>query len=453
MSSAAYARLIVPAAAFAAALSLRIRGVDGHFWMLGDQIRDWSLALGPFSELPLVGPATHVGGYTIGPAFYWILWLIRLTFGPWFDNLPHAGGIGQAAVQSSADALLLFAVWRRTRSVWIALASTVLLVTAAYDLCLSALVWNPMMGAALVKVATALILLDWPSRSRIGVVVTAGVAWGAVHSYTGTIFSVLGIFAAMVAPPLLRRDWRAGVRTASVIAVVVTLLQVPLVVHQVSTEFRQRAMGAVTGSLGRVLSGQASPQFAKSWEGFSGAFTFIQGAPFAAGWQLWLLVASAAVVAIRYARDAPLLSVTLLPPLLAILGYALYVGDFLDSYYYFSLMPAAVLTLVLGLTALPNPRLSTAAAVVLLVAALLVTPARVTYAASMHRMPEYGVLVEGSRRLVAHNHPLRAVVTDFPLQPTVDSGFIYRILGGRIWRDAAVVGVISRDGSVSYRKN
>ena len=453
LRAAAYARLIVPAVAFVAALTLRIRGIDRHFWMLGDQIRDWSLALGPFSDLPLVGPATHVGGYTIGPAFYWILWLIRLTFGPWFDNLPHAGGIGQAALQSAADAFLLYAIWQRTRSVWIALATTVLLVTAAYDLCLSALVWNPMMGAALVKIATALILLDWPSRSKTGVVVTAAVAWCAVHSYTGAIFAVLGIFAAMAAPPLIHRDWRGTARTVALIAAVVAVLQIPLIVHQVSTGFRQRAMGAVTGSLGRVVSGEASPQLAKSWKGFSGAFTFIQGAPSTADWQIWLLVASAAVVAFRYRRDVPLLSVTLLPPLLAVIGYALYVGDFLDSYYYFSLMPAAVLTLVLGLTSAPWPRVSGALGALVLIAAVSRTPARLDYAATMHRMPEYGVLVDASRRAVAQHYPLRAVVTDFPLQPTVDSGFIYRILGGRLSRDATVIAVISRDGSVSYRRN
>jgi len=66
--------------------------------MLADQIRDWSIALEPFWRLPLVGSPTHVHGYTIGPAFYWILWAIRVVIGPFFENLPHAGGIGQAAL-------------------------------------------------------------------------------------------------------------------------------------------------------------------------------------------------------------------------------------------------------------------------------------------------------------------------------------------------------------------
>src|SRR5687768_11235759 len=94
--------------------AVRVSGVSRHFWLLGDQIRDWAIALRPFESLPLVGPATHVGGYTIGPAFYWILWLIRVVLGPWFQNLPHAGGIGQALLQSGVDALLAAAVWKRT---------------------------------------------------------------------------------------------------------------------------------------------------------------------------------------------------------------------------------------------------------------------------------------------------------------------------------------------------
>src|SRR4029077_11103859 len=122
--------------------TIRAWGISTRFQLLGDQIRDWEIALQPLTSLPLVGPPTHVHGYTVGPAFYWILWAIRLTVGPWFQNLPHAGGIGQALLQSGADALLLEAIWRRTGVVWIALAAVVLIATASFDLSLSALVWN-----------------------------------------------------------------------------------------------------------------------------------------------------------------------------------------------------------------------------------------------------------------------------------------------------------------------
>jgi hypothetical protein len=444
-------RLIIPVVTFALTLALRIHGIDRHFWMLRDQIRDWTIALGPFSALPLVGPATHVGGYTIGPAFYWILWLIRVLVGPWFDNLPHGGGIGQAMVQSAADALLLVAIWRRTGSLCVALASTVLIATAAYDLALSALVWNPMMGAALAKMATAMVLVGWPSRSNAGVAFTAALAWSAVHCYTGAVFAALGIFVSIVAGLFARGDRAGAVQSAVIIAAVVAVLEVPLVVHQMSSESAPPAMGAVTGSVGRIVSGEARPQFAASWQGFAGAFTFIQGAPWQPGWLIWVLAGSALVVLIKYRRDPALLSITVLPQILAIAGYAFYVGDFLDRYYYFSLMPAAVLTLVLGLTAAPSPRTAQGIAAAMLIAAVAITPARVRFAATMHRMPEYGWLLDGSKRLVERGHSVKGIRTQFPLPLSADPEFLYRILGGRIDSSAEFTALIARDGQVAYQ--
>ena len=452
MDRRAAIRLIIPVVTFALTLALRIHGIDRHFWMFRDQIRDWTIALGPFSALPLVGPATHVGGYTIGPAFYWILWLIRVLVGPWFDNLPHGGGIGQAMVQSAADALLLVAIWRRTGSLCVALASTVLIATAAYDLALSALVWNPMMGAALAKMATAMVLVGWPSRSNAGVAFTAALAWSAVHCYTGAVFAALGIFVSIVAGLFARGDRAGAVQSAVIIAAVVAVLEVPLVVHQMSSESAPPAMGAVTGSVGRIVSGEARPQFAASWQGFAGAFTFIQGAPWQPGWLIWVLAGSALVVLIKYRRDPALLSITVLPQILAIAGYAFYVGDFLDRYYYFSLMPGAVLTLVLGLTAAPSPRIAQGIAAAVLLVAVAITPARVRFAATMHRMPEYGWLLDGSKRLVERGHSVKGIRTQFPLPLSADPEFLYRILGGRIDPSAEFTALLTRDGQVAYRK-
>ena len=152
-------RLAIPVATFVAFTRLRTDGIATTFWMLADQIRYWETALLPLTELPLVGPETHVGGYALGPAFYWVLWLTRVLLGPWLDNLPHAGGIGQVLLASAADTLLLVAVWKRTASIWLAVATVLLLATAPYDLALSATIWNPIMAAIAVKAATALVLL------------------------------------------------------------------------------------------------------------------------------------------------------------------------------------------------------------------------------------------------------------------------------------------------------
>lgn len=445
------ARIAIPLLTFALTLSLRVHGISRNFAMLRDQIRDWDIALGPFSQLPLVGPATHVGGYTIGPAFYWILWVIRVVVGPWFENLPHGGGIGQAIVQSGADALLLTAIWRRTGSVWIGLATVILLATAAHDLALSALVWNPMMGAALAKIATALVLLDWPARSTTGVAVTAGVAWAAVHCYTGAIFTTIGVFTSIVATQLARGGRTRALRSVVVIAIAVAALQVPYVMYRLAPQSGP-AMAAVSGSIGRILTGETSPDFRGSWQGFAGAFTFIQGAPWHQhGWIIWVLVVTALIVTARYWRDAGLLAVTIVPLALAVIGYSFFVGNFFDPYYYFSLMPAAVLTVVLGLTAMPSPAIARGAAMCVTLAALAIVPSRVRFAATQPHMPEYGPLLDGSRLILERKGAIRAIRTEFALPPSADPQFLYRILGGRFDPASQVVAVITRDGQVVYR--
>jgi hypothetical protein len=274
-----------------------------------------------------------------------------------------------------------------------------------------------------------------------------------VQSYTGAVFVAIGVFTALLAEPLVRRDWLALRRSALIIALVVALLQVPYAVHQVSTGFSEKAMGAVTGSVGEVLSGHQKPQFERSWAGYAVAVNFIQGAPWPTPWMIWLLVLCGAIVAIRYGRhDLPLLAVTLLPQIAALIGFALYVGDFLDRYYYLSLMPAAVLTIVLGLTSLYSRQVGRMVAVALFVVALAVVPARLRHAAPINRMPQYGVLVDASRAIVGMGRPIRAIKTEFALPPTSDPEFIYQILGGRIDRGARLVAVIKQNGNVAYEK-
>ena len=248
---------------FVGTLLPRVWGIEQHFWMQTDQIRDWGIALGPFTHLPLIGPPTGVSGYTIGPAFYWILWGIRVVVGPWFHNLPHAGGVGQAVLDSGADALLLVAIWRRTRSFPIAVATIVLVATAPFDLSLAAVIWNPVMGAILAKVATALVLLDWndtPWRT----IATVGVAWAAVQCHTPTIFVAVSVFVALVAHWVQIAGWQAARRRAVVIAAVVAALQIPYAVHQWSARFSESGLGAVGVSLSRIATGAAPIDMAAS---------------------------------------------------------------------------------------------------------------------------------------------------------------------------------------------
>ena len=105
-------------------------------------------------------------------------------------------------------------------------------------------------------------------------------------------------------------------------------------------------MSAVSGSVGGILTGQVRPDFANSWNAFANWFAFIQGAPWhqrtdgSCGCSSTCTV----IVTARHRRDPALLAVTLLPLVLCVVGYALFVGHVLEAYYYLMLMPAAVLT-------------------------------------------------------------------------------------------------------------
>jgi hypothetical protein len=442
----------LPAAVFASTFIVRVRGVSRHFWLLGDQIRDWSIALGSFTSLPLVGPPTHVHGYTIGPAFYWILWTIRVIVGPWFQNLPHGGGIAQAAIQSAADALLLVAVWKRTQSIWIALTAIVLVSTGSFDVAISAIIWNPTMGSALAKTAIALILLEWHRASLWRVGITAAVAWSAVHAYTGAVFVAVGVFGALVADPLARGDRRAAWRAAVVVIGAVVLLQLPYAAHQLSDRSSDSGVSAVTMSLGETVSGRHQLRLGDSRDAYAFALDYLLVSPWHFKPILWLVTVCGALLAARYRREPALLSVTLVPQAAAFFGYALWLGD-LEAYYYLSLMTPAVLTVVLGAAAFLPRGAVRFAAPACLAAALLSVPARLQLAATMFQMPQYRVLVSASRSLARQGQPLQSIRTAFPLPPTADPEFLFTVLGGRIDRHAPRRVMIQPGGEITYERN
>lgn len=444
-------RIAIFALTFISTLTIRVWGISTHFLLLGDQMRDWAIAMRPLTDLPLIGPATHVHGYTVGPAFYWILWGIRVIVGPWFSNLPHAGGMGQAALQSAADTLLFAAIWRRTQSPWVAIATVVVLATASFDLALAAVIWNPVVGSTLAKMATALILLDWHRRSPAAVALTAALAWSAVHTYTGAIFVTVSVFCALLADPFARGNRGQVRQNALLIAIAVALLQLPYVVHQVSTRYADSAMGAVTGSVWRILSGSDRPEFAKSVAGYASAFNAIEIAPWQVPLSGTMLLICGGIVMVRYRRDPVFMIMMLVPQVAAIVGYALFLGA-LDVYYYLSLMPAAVLTIFMGLTSVTSGRFARAIGIGLLLGALAIVPARLRLAATMFKMPEYRVLVDASRKIARLGQPIREIQTEFKLPPTGDPEFIYRLLGGRIDRRSPWISVITAQGAVIYRK-
>jgi hypothetical protein len=199
-----------------------------------------------------------------------------------------------------------------------------------------------------------------------------------------------------------------------------------------------------------VLSGRASLRFRESVAGYLNAVNGIEIEPWHFAFTGWLLLASGIVVAIKYRRDAPLLMVTVIPPALAIAGYAFFLSG-LDNYYYLSLMPAAVLMVVLAFTAAVPPRLVERVGMLLVVLALAIVPMRRGLAMTINQMPEYGAIVHASRVIANRGTSVRAIRTNFKLRPTNDPEFVYRILGGQIDRTSPWVATIEPSGEVAYQ--
>jgi hypothetical protein len=307
------------------------------------------------------------------------------------------------------------------------------------------------MGSTLAKMVTAVILLDWHRRSPAAVALTAALAWSAVHVYTGAIYVAVSVFCVLLADPFARGDRDRVRQNALLIAIAVALLQLPYVVHQVTTRFSDSAMGAVTGSVWRILSGSDLPEFTKSVAGYATAFDIIQVAPWQVPLSGAMLLTCCGIVAVRYRRDPVFLIMMLVPQITAIVGYALFLGA-LDAYYYLSLMPAAVMTIVMGLTSIAPGRSAHAIGIGLVLGALAIVPARLRLAATLFKMPEYRVLVDASRTIAGRGQPMQKIQTEFKLPPTGDPEFIYRLLGGRIDRQAAWIAVITAQGAVIYRQ-
>jgi hypothetical protein len=438
--------LLVVTALFA----LRIRDIGHHFWLLGDQIRDWNIALGSFASLPLVGPPTHVWGYTIGPAFYWILWTLRVLTGPFFHNLPHGGGIGQAALESAADALLLVAIWRRTGSGWIASAIVILAGTAPFDLALAATIWNPVVGSILARTATALVLLAWPGDSLLKVGVVAVIAWGAVQAYTGAVFLTLSVFAALLIEAALARRWSTVARRLAVIAGVVVALQIPWLIHH-ARHPGETGMTVVSDGLVSVLTGRAAPRPGVSAVGLVSSLMELHALPGPVALWATVLILGGIGLAIGHRADVVLLSMTLLPLLLVVLGYSLWLLN-LDSYFYLSIAPTAAMTVVLGMAGWVPARRWSLIGVALVVVGLASAPTRVARAATLFSLPQYRALAGGARLIAENGRPVRSVDADFDLPPTCNAEFLYLVVGGRLDPSAEWGAVILRDGQVEYRR-
>lgn len=418
---------------------VRTHGISESFFMLADQIRDWRIALGSFRDLPLVGTPSTAGGVSLGPVYYWLLWLSRVVVGPFTGNLPHAGPVGRAIVQGLSDLALLHAVRQRTGNTALAVALVVLIATGGPDLAVTATIWNPAVSVACIKVAMALRLLRGADATLWWCAATTAAAWLSVQAHSAAVFAAVPIVGSFVLDALLRRQWHRAVQQLRAIIEVIALLQLPYLVHALT-----HAQGALPS---RALAGAgAGLRIADSMTALLDlTMRILIGPSTTRVWAAMLAVASL-VVTVRARKDLPLWSVTVAPLLAGTLGFAMWQGNY-DEYWYLPVAPAAALTLAMALTWWRTER----SALVLLALVVVAQPSRLEYAMSLSRMPEYGPLVRGSQRIMRQTRTLRHLDTNFPMPGLSDRAFPYEVLGGTFREDAPFDAVINADGTVEFR--
>ena len=451
--------MAVAAVFFVYVLWIRTYDVAGTFLMLGEQTRDWTIALGGLSELPLAGAPSTAGGRGFGPAYYWLLWVGRVTIGPFLDNLPHAGGITVAVLQSIADTWLLVALWRRVH--WgLALAMCLLIASAPFDIAISSVIWNPPVSAALIKMATASALSIRPpaplrglgetGSSGSSVALTAALAWMAVQAHLSAVFVAAPLLAALSLQPFydrstdVRHSFYDRSKRALIIGMTILILQVPFLISML------REPEASVGPTSAIAS-LTNPQAVRPWLAYD-SVTSITGNLLLPMSDAPLIFAIAtlmlgAIVAFAYRRDLVLLGTSVGAVIMATLLFTTSTRSY-DGYWFLTLTTALTLIGGMAIAVIPSKTAVKWIGLALLSVVAWRQPARIADSTRFFKYPQYGTMLAASRQLIIQAPVLRDIRVTFEVHPTMDRHFIYRILGGRIDGSALYAAVINGDGSV-----
>jgi len=433
---------VLAAAFFAYVLLIRTYDLANSFLMLGEQARDWTIALGSWSDLPLTGAPSTAGGRGFGPAYYWLLWIGRLIVGPFTSNLPHGGGIWIALLQSAADTCLFVVLARRVH-VTLALAMCLFIASAPFDISISGVIWNPPVSAALIKLATALALTlgEMPAAWRVAA--TAAVAWLAVQAHLSAIFLAAPLLTSLVAQPALRRQWRRAGSIAVTIAAVVVVLQIPYAILRINQP--DTAAGPTTAL--NQMAQAASLDVGRSYRSVVNATgdLLMRGRD---TWHFqWPFLVAAMVVLVRWRGELPLLAITVGPLAGATILFSTWTRSY-DSYWFLTTTTAMALTFGLALAAYARPAAAQWIGILLLAGVIAWQPARIAASKEFFSYPQYRAMRVGSIELARTTPALRDIRVEFAgAHPTMDKYFMYRILGGRI-EPGAPIAFIGEGGRV-----
>jgi hypothetical protein len=438
-------RIALACVFFVYILWMRTYDVASTFLMLGEQTRDWTVALGGLTDLPLVGAPSTAGGRGFGPSYYWLLWIGRMVIGPFMDNLPHAGGVTVALLQSIADTWLFVALSRRVH--WgLALAICLLIASAPFDIAISSVIWNPPVAAALIKMSMASALLLTPASPRWHLAMTAALAWMAVQSHLSALFVAAPLLAALVCQSIVERspNGRRTIveRTLLVIGVLV-VLQIPFLISML------REPSAPAGPAS-AIAGLVNPKAFRPWFAYDSIVgitgNMVWPAPDAFKYSYPALLV-ALIVAIAYRKDLIVVAMTTGAIVTATLLFTTSTRSY-DGYWFVPFTAALTLTFGMTLAAIPSKVAVKWIGFAVLAFVVWRQPLRIEDSKRFFKYPQYETMLRGSRQVIMQAPAVRDIRVTFEVHPTMDRQFIYKILGGRIDGSALYTAVINSDGSI-----
>jgi hypothetical protein len=427
-------------------LWFRTHDITQTFLLGGDQIRDWGVALRPLSSLPLTGVPSLTGGTTIGPTYYWFLWSVARVIGPFCDYLPHAGGIGVAALQSVGDVALFIALWRRLQSVSTALLIVLTTATSGPDATLSATIWNPPVAAAFVKMALAALLWRRAQNWRTALAVVSA-SWLALQIHTTSLVVAAPAIAWLIIEPLVKRDWRVAGTRLALVASVVGLLQVPWLLQP--THHSSEEQIGIADSLAAVIAAPwESVRLTSSADLVFTSLEFLLLSRVTIQYFSVLLVTTGILI-VLLTRDAALITASVGAVVTAIAVYSLWQGPLDHTYWLLVLAPSATIVMF-GWIDRVHAR-AWIASVVLLLMLAGAQPARARIAWTFHGVPGYGAMVEGCRTIVGARQTVRDVRLTFDAPGETDALWLCSLIGVTVGTGPSPIAYIDEYGRVHYQ--
>ena len=435
---------------------VRTYRIDETFWAFGDQIRDWSIALN--GDLPLHGTPKVGGGFSWGPIHYWVLRVIALTIGGFFDNLPHAGGYGFAFLRSLADGFLF---WSLTQLGFASLGVTgviVLIITLPLESALSGIIWNP---------GLAITFLVFSLGSTFCFLKKKQAFWGffailaavlGIHAHTPTIFwalanilsiLIISAFAMYSNPEKVKSFFLWSIFSL----ICVFLVHLPYLIHIATTTANETYLDKGLSSIFRFeLNKNVLFDLFRSSLGIVGlkldVFLIFILTPI-------LILVIACSVKERIYEINIVFAIGTVSFLCAVLIFAM-TGLPVDSYWLMNLgYPLFLPIIIMTFKGWKNSflrRSSVFFSFFLFIFAIVNFQDRFNVRDHQFRFPEYGSISRGISKLKKSHNVLKSIHLDFETFHPFNAESLYRFIGGEISKkDGSHIVSIHRDGTYSLQ--